>query len=167
MAARKKNTSKDAAPGLPAAASGPGDDGAEVAEERVEVVTYAAAIDVAKGSGMVCTRVPGSRPDRKRQKIWCAEARYDSVVALMDHLRCEGIQRLVLESTSDYWRIWLRREASCCIPGLAGGNLEDIPGSDGLLKIRKVKGTIACQETSGRAQAWRRRAGRPVRYGKS
>jgi transposase len=28
------------------------------------------------------------------------------VTALMDHLRCEGIQRLVLESTSDYWRIW-------------------------------------------------------------
>ena len=24
----------------------------------------------------------------------------------MDHLRCQGIQRLVLESTSDYWRIW-------------------------------------------------------------
>src|SRR5258706_5348578 len=45
-------------------------------------------------------------PDRKRQKVWCAEARYGSVVALMDHLRCEGIQRLVLESTSDYGRIW-------------------------------------------------------------
>jgi len=28
------------------------------------------------------------------------------VTALMDHLRCEGIQRLVLESTSDYRRIW-------------------------------------------------------------
>ena len=70
MAARKKNAKKDAAPGSPAAASAPGDDGAEVAEERVEVVTYAAAIDVAKGSGMVCTRVPGSRPDRKRQKMW-------------------------------------------------------------------------------------------------
>ena len=60
MAARKKNAKKDAAPGSPAAASAPGDDGAEVAEERVEVVTYAAAIDVAKGSGMVCTRVPGA-----------------------------------------------------------------------------------------------------------
>ena len=68
--------------------------------------TYAAAIDVAKGSGMVCTRVPGSRPDRKRQTVWQAEASYGSVVALMDHLRCQGIQRLVLESTSDYWRIW-------------------------------------------------------------
>src|SRR5260370_6341224 len=58
------------------------------------------------------------------------------------------------------WHIWLRREASCCIPGLAGRNLEDIPVSDGLLKIRKVKGTIACQETSGRADAYGRRAGK-------
>jgi len=82
------------------AAAGDGGDGAEVAEERVEVVTYAAAIDVAKGSGMVCTRVPGSRPDRKRQRVWQVAATYRSVVALMDQLRCEGIQRLVLESTS-------------------------------------------------------------------
>jgi hypothetical protein len=104
MAARKKDTkdtkdTRESAAASPAAPSQPGDDGAEVAEERVEVVTYAAAVDVAKGSGMVCTRVPGSRPDRKRQKIWCAEASYGSVVALMDHLRCEGIQRLVIEST--------------------------------------------------------------------
>jgi transposase len=106
MAARKKNMTKDAAPGSPAAASQPGDDGAEVAEDRVEVVTYAAAIDVAKGFGMVCTRVPGSRPDRRRQTVWRAGATYGSVVSLMDHLRCQGIQRLVLESTSDYWRVW-------------------------------------------------------------
>ena len=89
--------------GAAAAAGEAGGDGAEVAEERVEVVTYAAAIDVAKGSGMVCTRVPGSRPDRKRQKVWQVDATYGSVVALMDHLRCEGIQRLVLESTSVIW----------------------------------------------------------------
>jgi transposase len=102
-----KNVKKDgAASGSPAAAGQGGGDGAEVTEERAGVVTYAAAIDVAKGSGMVCTRVPGSRPDRKRQKVWQAEATYASVVALMDHLRCEGIQRLVPGSTSDYWRIW-------------------------------------------------------------
>ena len=77
-----------------------------MAEERVEVVTYAAAIDVAKGSGMVCTGVPGSRLDRKRQTVWQVDATYAAVVALMDLLRCQGIQRLVLESTSDYWRIW-------------------------------------------------------------
>ena len=111
-----------------------------MAEERVEVVTYAAAIDVAKGSGMVCTRVPGSRPDRKRQAVWQVDATYAAVVALMDHLRCQGIQRLVLESTSDYWRIWLRREAPCCIPGLAGRNLEDIPGVRWLTQDPKGEG---------------------------
>ena len=100
MAAREESTKRDAAAGEG------GGDGAEVAEERTEVVTYAAAIDVAKGSGMVCTRVPGSRPDRKRQKVWQVDATYASVTGLMDHLRCEGIQRLVPGSTSDYWRIY-------------------------------------------------------------
>ena len=57
-----KSTKRDgAASGSPAAAGAGGGEGAEVAEEHVEVVTYAAAIDVAKGFGMVCTRVPGSR----------------------------------------------------------------------------------------------------------
>jgi transposase len=101
MAARKKNTGKDMSEG-----AAPGDGGAEVAEERTEVVAYAAAVDVAKASGMVCTRVPGSRPGRRRQAVWQVDATYASVVALMDHLRCAGIERLVLESTSDYWRIW-------------------------------------------------------------
>ncbi|MBO0821472.1 MAG: IS110 family transposase [Nocardiopsaceae bacterium] len=94
MAAEKKDT-----------AAGDGG-GAEVSEDQARVVERSAAIDVAKGSGMVCTRVPGSRPDRRRQKVWQVPASYREVIALMDHLRCEGIQRLVLESTSDYWRIW-------------------------------------------------------------
>jgi hypothetical protein len=70
MAAGKKNMTTEDPPGPPAGSSQPGGDSAEVAEERVEVVTFAAAIDVAKGSGMVCTRVPGSRSDRKRQAVW-------------------------------------------------------------------------------------------------
>ena len=104
MAAKKKATADT--DGTSAGAVEHGGDGAEVVEDRVEVVERAAAIDVAKGSGMVCTRVPGSRPDRRRQKVWQVGATFGEVCALMDHLRCEGIQRLVLESTSDYWRIW-------------------------------------------------------------
>jgi hypothetical protein len=105
MAAVKKNAEEDA-PGGAAGVAEHGGDGAEVAEDRVQVVEYAAAIDVAKGFGMVCTRVPGSRPDRRRQKVWRAEATYREVTALMDHLRCEGIQRLVLESTSVIRGCW-------------------------------------------------------------
>jgi transposase len=106
VAAKKKDTKKNAGAGVPGAVPEHGGDGAEVAEERVQVVERAAAIDVAKGAGMVCTRVPGSRPDRRRQKVWRVGATFAEVTALMDHLRCEGIERLVLESTSDYWRIW-------------------------------------------------------------
>ena len=105
MAARKDKADGAGVPGH-------GGDSAEVAEELTQVVAYAAAIDVAKGFGMVCTRVPGSRPDRRRQKVWRVEATCGQVTALMDHLRAEGIQRLVLESTSDYWRIWVRHEVA-------------------------------------------------------
>jgi len=81
--------------------------GAEVADEPAEVISRSAAVDVAKASGMVCTRVPHeSRAGRRVQRVWQAGAAYAEVVAVMDHLVCEGIERLVLESTSDYWRIW-------------------------------------------------------------
>ena len=99
MPAKKKAKEKDADGKSAGAVAEHGGDGAEVAGDRVQVVEYAAAIDVAKGFGMVCTRVPGSRPDRRRQEVWRVEAAYREVIALMDHLRCEGIQRLVLEST--------------------------------------------------------------------
>jgi hypothetical protein len=137
------------------------DEDHEVVYERV------AAVDVAKASGVVCMRTPDpARPGRYVNQIWdnvpATRARITELG--LELTRCQ-VQMVTLESTSDYWRIWLRREAPCCIPGLAGRNLEDIPGSDGLLKIRKVKGTIACQETSGRANAYGRRAGGPARYG--
>jgi len=91
--------SKPASPPVP----GPG---TEVTDEPVQVIARAAAIDVAKGSGMVCLRLPHeSRSERRTQQVWEVTAAYAAVVALMDHLACQGVQRLVLESTSDYWRI--------------------------------------------------------------
>ena len=132
------------------------DEDHEVVYERV------AAVDVAKASGVVCMRLPDpARPGRYANQIWDnVPATRARIAELGRELLRHQVQMVTLESTSDYWRIWLRREASCCIPGLAGRNLEDIPGSDGLLKIRKVKGTIACQETSGRADAYGRGAGK-------
>jgi transposase len=139
MAARKKNTGNDT--GAPGPAAGPpGGDGAEMAEERTEVVTYAAAVDIAKGSGMVCTQTPGSRPDRKRQRVWGVEAVYNQLVALRDHLRCEGIERLVLESTSDYWRIWyhLAEAAGLEVWLVNAKDVKHLPGQ------AKATGKTAC-----------------------
>ena len=125
-----------------------------------------AGIDIAKAKADVCTRLPPARAGgRRASRVEEVPATAREILALAGRLLADGVELAVMEATSDYWRIWLRREAPCCIPGLAGRNLEDIPGSDGLLKIRKVKGTIACQETSGRANAYGRGAGGPARYG--
>jgi hypothetical protein len=132
----------------------------QLSHERV------AGIDIAKAKADVCTRLPPQRDGgRRASRVEEVPATAKAILALAVRLIADGAELVVMESTSDYWRMWLRREAPCCIPGLAGGNLEDIPGSDGLLKIRKVKGTIACQETSGRANSYGRRAGGPARYG--
>src|ERR1022692_3587896 len=75
-------------------------------EEPAELVARAAAIDVAKDSGMVCTRVPHeSRAGRRVQKVWSVPARFAAVTELADHLRCEGIERVVLEATG--LQVWL------------------------------------------------------------
>ena len=76
----------------------------EVADEQ-EIVERVAAIDVAKASGVVCTRVPHARiPGKRLTKVWEVPATTKAISELADHLVDEGIERVVLESTSDYWR---------------------------------------------------------------
>jgi len=80
----------------------------EVADEEHERVwERVAAIDVAKGSGVVCTRVPGEgRPGARKTHVHTVPARARAVIELGDYLRARQIQVVTLESTSDYWRIW-------------------------------------------------------------
>lgn len=76
-------------------------------EEYEQILERVAAVDVAKASGMVCTRVPHEdRPGKRRTRVWQVDATTTAVLELADHLRCQGIQKVTLESTSDYWRIW-------------------------------------------------------------
>jgi transposase len=76
-------------------------------EEHERVWERVAAVDVAKGSGVVCTRVPDEdRPGRRRTHVWTVPARVNAIIELGDHLRGHQIQIVTLESTSDYWRIW-------------------------------------------------------------
>src|SRR5436190_3777189 len=76
-------------------------------KEHEQVLERVAAVDVAKASGMVCTRVPHqSRPGRRRTRVWQVDAATNAILELADHLVAEGIEKVILESTSDYWRIW-------------------------------------------------------------
>jgi transposase len=77
-------------------------------EEPQEIVARVAAIDVAKASGMVCTRVPhATMPGRRSTRVWQVPAITNAIIELAEQLACQGIQRVVVESTSDYWRAWL------------------------------------------------------------
>jgi transposase len=76
-------------------------------EEYERTWERVAAIDVAKGSGVVCTRVPDEdRPGRRKTHVWTVKATKPAVIELADHLRGLQVQIVTLESTSDYWRIW-------------------------------------------------------------
>jgi transposase len=80
----------------------------EVEDEAYERVwERVAAVDVAKATGVVCTRVPGDGPSgRRSMHVWTVKATMSAVTELGDHLRCQGIEVVTVESTSDYWRVW-------------------------------------------------------------
>ena len=73
--------------------------------EHELLVARVAAIDVAKASGKVCVRLPG-RAGRRVSRVWDVAATSGAVTELAEHLVGQGIEKVTVESTSDYWRIW-------------------------------------------------------------
>ncbi len=74
-------------------------------DDDERVLTIAAAVDVAKASGMVCVRHPHpSVEGRRMSKVWEVESTTGSLIELGSQLAALGVERVVLESTSDYWR---------------------------------------------------------------
>jgi len=74
-------------------------------EEHEQILERVAAVDVAKASGMVCTRVPHeSRPGRRVTKVWEVPATTNAIMELGEYLAGLEVQKVTLESTSDYWR---------------------------------------------------------------
>ncbi len=76
-------------------------------KEHERVFDRVAAVDVAKKDGTACMRLPHpSRPGARRSTVWTVPATMNAVRALAGQLAAEQVQKVTLESTSDYWRIW-------------------------------------------------------------
>jgi transposase len=74
-------------------------------DEDEEIVGRVAAIDVAKASGMVCTRMPhATKTSQRVTTVWQVPSTTNAILELAEQLAGQGIQRVVVESTSDYWR---------------------------------------------------------------
>ena len=95
----------------------------ELVSERV------CAIDVAKDSGKVCVRV-SSRAGRRVSKVWDVPARSGAVGELAEQLVDEAIEKVTVESTSDYWRIWfyLLEAAGLSVQLVNARDVKNVPG---------------------------------------
>jgi transposase len=110
-------------------------------EEYEQVLERVCAVDVAKASGKVCTRVPhGSRPGRRRTRVWDVDATTNAILELGEYLAGEGIERVTLESTSDYWRIWfyLLEAAGLDVQLVNARDIKNAPGRPKTDKLDSV-----------------------------
>jgi transposase len=100
-------------------------------EEHEQVTERVAAVDVAKASGMVCTRVPHpSRPGRRRTRVQEVDATTNSIIELGGQLAAEGIEKVTIESTSDYWRpfFYLLEAAGLAVQLVNAHDVKNAPG---------------------------------------
>jgi len=100
-------------------------------EEHERVYERVAAVDVAKDTGMVCTRMPHpSRPGARQSAVWTVKARMTAIGALGRQLKADGIQMVTLESTSDYWRIWfyVLEAAGLAVQLVSAAQARNLPG---------------------------------------
>jgi len=67
-----------------------------------------AGIDIAKDKGDVSVRLPAAREGGRRRSRVEADvpARARDILELGARLAADGVELVVMESTSDYWRIW-------------------------------------------------------------
>jgi transposase len=102
----------------------------EIADaESEQVLARVCAIDVAKGSGMVCTRLPGPG-GRRVSRVWQVSATTNAVADLGAGLMAAQVQKVTVESTSDYWRIWfyLLEAAGLDVQLVNARDVKNVPG---------------------------------------
>ena len=102
-----------------------------VVEDHEEVVERVAAVDVAKASGKVCTRVPHpSVAGRRVTKVWDVGATSNAVMELADELARQSVERVVVESTSDYWRpfVYLLQVRGLVVWLVNARDVKQVPG---------------------------------------
>ncbi|MCW3820836.1 IS110 family transposase [Micromonospora sp. DR5-3] len=98
--------------------------------DHEQILQRVAAVDVAKESGMVCTRLPAGVSGRRTSRVWQVPATTNTVSDLADRLVELGIDKVTVESTSDYWRIWyyLLEAAGLDVQLVNARDVKNVPG---------------------------------------
>jgi hypothetical protein len=77
----------------------------EQTQDQQEIITRVAALDIGKAEVMCCVRVPQESGSGTRlQEVTPYSTMTRSLLLLADRLAGLGVTRVVMESTSDYWK---------------------------------------------------------------
>jgi transposase len=100
-------------------------------EDKEQILPRVAAVDIGKAELVCCARVPAEQGRRKRlQEVSTHSTMTRSLTELANHLVELGVQRVVLEATSDYWKpVFYLLEAHGLEPWLVNArDVKHLPG---------------------------------------
>jgi transposase len=95
------------------------------------VLRRVCGIDVGKASASVCVRVPPADGGKRRSsEVREVPATMNAVMELSESLVAKGIEKVTLESTGDYWRIWfyLLEAAGLSVQLVNARDVKNVPG---------------------------------------
>jgi transposase len=76
----------------------------EAVDEVEEIVARVAALDIGKAEVVCCVRVPDRLTGGRAQEVRTFTTMTGQLIELAEWLRGLGVTRVVMESTSDYWK---------------------------------------------------------------
>lgn len=101
----------------------------EEAKDSEQIIARVAALDIGKAELVCCVRIPG-RGRRRLQEVSTHSTMTRSLTELANHLVEYGIERVVMEATSDYWKpVFYLLEAHGLQPWLVNArDVKHLPG---------------------------------------
>ena len=134
---------------------------AESVDEE-QIIDRVAALDIGKAELVCCVRVPGAGGAKRRmQEVSTHTTMTRSLGELANHLVDLGVERVVMEATSDYWPVFYLLEAHGLQPCLV--NARDVRHLPGRPKTDVLDAVWLCKVAQ--ARCCEPASCRRVRYG--
>jgi transposase len=113
--------------------------------DEEQIIARVAALDIGKTEVVCCVRVPGGAEAKKRlQEVTTHSTMTRALTELANYLVDLGIERVVMEATSDYWRpVFYLLEAHGLDPWLV--NARDVKHLPGRPKTDKLDAVWLCK----------------------
>src|ERR1700682_6585612 len=99
-------------------------------DDKEEIIARVAALDIGKAELVCCVRLPAPRGRKRLQEVSTHSTMARSLTELANRLVELGVQRVVMEATSDYWKpVFYLLEAHGLDPWLVNArDVKHLPG---------------------------------------